>query len=223
MNKKSIVVLACECTSLTDEQTLKAEHIFAADAWQKIKNRPSRKLKQSVAAQFALVYAVNMINGALPQNVKAEYLPNGKPFLANFPDLHISKSHSGELAGGAVGFSPLGLDVQTAVAFKKRTSDHVCSENEIELISNSDNPDEMFTKLFCAKEAWGKVSGMGLTGSKNKQLELDGKDMQCVGEKLRCTFWKQDDVTCCFCGNDAPDVYVLSAVQLAEWFAKIYE
>ncbi|MBR5485245.1 MAG: 4'-phosphopantetheinyl transferase superfamily protein [Oscillospiraceae bacterium] len=223
MNKKSIVVLACECTSLTEEQIFQAEHIFDANVWQKIKKRPPQKLKQSVAAQLALVYAVNMINDALPHNVKTEYLPNGKPFLKSFPNLHISKSHSGELAGAAVGVSPLGLDVQVQAVFKNRLAECVLCKNEIEFITHADNPDEMFTRLFCAKEAWGKVSGAGLTGSKHKELIPSGKDLLCMGEDLQCTLWKQDDITCCFCGNDAPQIHVFKAVQLAEWFIKIYE
>ena len=55
---------------------------------------------------------VNALREAGVSDMKLRYLSNGKPVLANEPDVHFNLSHSGNLAVCAVSDHPVGVDVE---------------------------------------------------------------------------------------------------------------
>lgn len=94
---------------------------------------------------------------------------NGKPDLANRYKVHISFSHSGDMAAVAyhVGEGPVGVDIQ--VMSIRKVKDHVAefmmSGREFEYYNSDQCSDKcnFFYEVFCCKEAYTKMTGEGIS------------------------------------------------------------
>ncbi|MBP3359870.1 MAG: 4'-phosphopantetheinyl transferase superfamily protein [Clostridia bacterium] len=86
----------------------------------------------------------------------------GKPYLAAYPDIHFSISHSDSLVICAVCDTPVGADVQKVCEYKPALAEHVCSGSELCEISGSVDKADTFCRLWAAKEAFVKMKGVGI-------------------------------------------------------------
>jgi phosphopantetheinyl transferase len=82
----------------------------------------------------------------------------GKPYLRD--GTHVSISHSGDYAAVAISTIPVGIDiqVQSPLLFKVRSK--FCHPMELSQLSPSPE-DELYLKIWCAKEAIFKINGQG--------------------------------------------------------------
>lgn len=87
---------------------------------------------------------------------------NGKPYLANFPDIHFSISHSGEYVMVAVSDKPVGADIQKIKKYNSAVMKKYYSDKEIKQIEESSDKDSEYTKIWTQKEAVIKKSDTGL-------------------------------------------------------------
>ena len=104
-------------------------------------------------------------------------LANGKPVLANCPDIHFNLSHSGRLAVCAVSGQPVGVDVETPQRADPGVLTMCFQPAEQEWIRDSDDPDRAFTHLWTRKESCLKLSGAGLSCPLNAFSVLPGKEL----------------------------------------------
>ena len=88
---------------------------------------------------------------------------HGKPFFADYPDLHFNLSHCTRGAACAVSDRPVGIDIETLQAPHEQLSRHVLSAAEYDGMMASERPDVSFTRLWTMKESLSKLSGYGLT------------------------------------------------------------
>jgi phosphopantetheinyl transferase len=86
------------------------------------------------------------------------YLPSGKPFLNE--KLHISISHSAELAVILLTAKRAGIDVESLQRNTSKIATRFLSENELQAISNTPNPDYTRLLYWCAKEAMFKCTSL---------------------------------------------------------------
>lgn len=95
--------------------------------------------------------------------------PFGKPYLTEFPDLHVSLSHGGPWAVCAVSDRPVGVDVELprcSYAVAKR----YFHPEELPQATDADR----LCRLWTAKEAFVKALGTGLTTPLNSfRVELE--------------------------------------------------
>ncbi len=91
-----------------------------------------------------------------------EYGEHGKPVLAGHPDIHFNMSHCREAVVCYVSDQPVGIDVEAVRDYKESLVRHTMNDEEMALISASDNPALAFTRLWTMKEAVQKLSGRGL-------------------------------------------------------------
>ena len=103
-------------------------------------------------------------------------LPNGKPMLANDPNIHFNLSHSGILAVCAVSDHPVGVDVEPIQNAVSEVAAMCFQSAEQEWMKASDHPDYAFTRLWTRKESYLKLSGEGLSRSPESFCVLPGKD-----------------------------------------------
>ncbi|MDQ2823527.1 MAG: polyketide synthase dehydratase domain-containing protein [Pseudomonadota bacterium] len=90
--------------------------------------------------------------------------PNLPPHLQPVP--HISIAHSGARAVGAASDHPVGIDVEQIATRDAHWTAAVCTPAErilLEQVHEQDR-DAWLTRLWCAKEAFGKRLGTGVTG-----------------------------------------------------------
>ncbi len=91
------------------------------------------------------------------------YGEHGKPFLPEMPDLHFSLSHCPRAVMCATDNSPVGCDVEEIPSSLDAQLTDLCfTREEQQSIRESRNPQETFTRLWTRKEAFAKMTGMGL-------------------------------------------------------------
>ncbi len=100
-----------------------------------------------------------------------KYDKNGKPYLKEYPDIHISISHCKCACAVVISDSPVGIDVQEIRKYNYDIYQRVCSERELQQLMKSDNKEEFFTKIWCVKECMAKVSGMGIENYLKQECE----------------------------------------------------
>ena len=88
---------------------------------------------------------------------------HGKPYFADYPDLHFNLSHCTKGAACVVSDRPVGIDIETLQAPHEQLSRHVLSAAEYDAMMASERPDVSFTRLWTMKESLSKLSGYGLT------------------------------------------------------------
>lgn len=126
-----------------------------------------------LGAGLLLAYALRQA-GASDLNLRR--LSNGKPMLANDPNIHFNLSHSGTLAVCAVSNQPVGVDVETQQNMDPGIAAMCFQPIEQEWINQADDQCRAFTRLWTRKESYLKLLGTGLACPPNSVCVLPGKD-----------------------------------------------
>ncbi len=93
------------------------------------------------------------------------YGPQGKPYLKDYPDVHFSLSHSGNMAVLAISDGEVGIDVQEHRGYNEKIASRFYHEKEIKMLEDvSDTLDReiLFYKIWTCKEAYIKYTGKGM-------------------------------------------------------------
>ena len=132
-----------------------------------IKN--DRKRAESLAGLYLLSQMADLSGG--------EYISGSgkKPYLSRGPEFNIS--HSGGFAVCAVDDAPVGIDVEEIRAVKGREglAKRYFHPDEICRVNSGDDPALEFLRIWTKKEAYLKLTGVGLSRElcKMNVLELD--------------------------------------------------
>ena len=100
--------------------------------------------------------------------------PDGKPYVEG---LHFSLSHSGTYAALAVSEEEIGVDIEEIRPYPKKVMKRRFSIGEQAEVIQSIDPDEMFMRIWTAKEAYLKMTGSGIRTS---LVEIDTSVDGCV-------------------------------------------
>ena len=145
----------------------------------------------SLAARELLLSALKKEYALSEECLRVERGEKGKPYLAGYPDIHISISHSGPYVACAFGDKPVGIDLEMWKAHPKwrRIVDKMHPREQEELMQVCGgiiSPDTMepvreFCDLWVRKESFLKALGEGL------RIPLAAFDTTCepVGQELR--------------------------------------
>jgi phosphopantetheinyl transferase len=138
---------------------------------------PLDRQRQLVCARGALKDAARLwwsrqYGTALPHPAEmvVAHDQDGRPYLepADDPALpHVSVAHTDAGAVAVAANVPVGIDIETAHRDTRQLLSHYATADEAALIAplNAEQPDEAWgVRLWCAKEAVGKVLGIGLQG-----------------------------------------------------------
>lgn len=123
-------------------------------------------LEQSAAAELAICAA--MKNSGRPfAPPDYAYKESGQPTIQNG---HISISHTEGYAACAISRQPVGIDVEREHTFSKAAAKRILSPQE-ELLRESENADELLSRIWTVKESFLKMTGEGIPGGM-RTLEL---------------------------------------------------
>ncbi len=116
----------------------------------------------SLGADGLLRHALRRVGLARPPKFLTD--ANGKPYLADEPDIFFSISHAGTVAAVAVSDDAVGCDVEPVRHAEERLMRHVLTEEELNACFLSDGParDELFFRYWVCKESYLKATGEGL-------------------------------------------------------------
>lgn len=95
---------------------------------------------------------------------KFEFEINGKPYLKSHPEINFNLSHCHSAVACAISDSQIGIDVEMIVKNAANIVGLTCCENEKRYLSEMQNADLMFTKLWTLKESYLKCTGKGISG-----------------------------------------------------------
>lgn len=93
---------------------------------------------------------------------KIELGKYGKPFLADYPNVHFSISHCDIGNAVVVANFPIGVDIQEVRPFSWNVAKRVCSGQELAELEKCANQDKLFTRMWTAKESYAKMIGQGV-------------------------------------------------------------
>lgn len=104
----------------------------------------------------------------------------GKPFLAEFPDVHFNISHCGGLAVCGVSQKEIGVDAELIRRYNGRAMKKIFSAEEQSVIAVSENPDTDFFKIWTLKESLCKFTGEGIFwGLSEYSFDISGVEPTC--------------------------------------------
>lgn len=128
----------------------------------------SRK-RQFLFSRFILKSKLDEVISKNANEIDFEIGPHGKPFIAG-NRIHFSISHSENYVGYAIAKKDVGLDIQAKRDFSNLDGliKKVCHDDEKKLLSESQNLEMDFLKLWNLKEAYSKCTGEGIQASFSK-------------------------------------------------------
>lgn len=91
-----------------------------------------------------------------------DYTSEGKPFIADRPDIHFNFSHSGNVALCALSDQPVGADVEVPRKITPSLIAYTMNDDEQALINASPDPAMRFLYFWTRKEALLKLTGEGI-------------------------------------------------------------
>ena len=157
-----MLITICDLSSYSDEQY--QNNLISIPVWRRERALQYKKLddrKRSVLAFMLLQCALREEYGIteVPEFVYNEF---GKPSLPNLP-LHFSLSHCKDAVACAVSDYNIGIDVENVVSYNPDVARRVCTATELGMLTQSEDQDADFIKLWTIKEAISKYEGMGVS------------------------------------------------------------
>lgn len=137
-----------------------------------------------------------------PIGIGIEHDQNGKPFVkgvaiyeGKLPSVEISLAHKGTDAVSIVSDKPVGVDIEIIEERSKDFMDISFTEKEIALIKERDNA-EWCTRLWVAKEAFGKMKGVGLHGNPKRYevTDIKGESLFIEDQEIKTILFKDNFV-----------------------------
>ena len=103
--------------------------------------------------------------GIHQRDIRLDYGPNGKPYLADFPNVYFNLSHSESHVLCAVSDGEVGCDVQKIAAADLRITDRFFAPEECKTIAAApeESKNELFYRFWTLKESFIKNIGRGLS------------------------------------------------------------
>lgn len=118
--------------------------------------------KESRSILFYIIY--KMLNN---KNFDIKVTEFGKPYLANYPNIHFNISHSGDKIIFILCQRSVGIDIEIVKDINLGGKDRFFSKGEWNYILSSGNILSAFYEIWTLKEAYVKYLGIGL----NKPLK----------------------------------------------------
>lgn len=190
------------------DAALKKVHSQRYEKVNRIKHRSDKNL--SLGAGLLLEYGTEDFSGNRA-HCSVELLPNGKPYLKNYPDVHFSISHSGDIALCTLSDFPIGADIQLCTDFKDEICRRYFKKSETDYVAGAKTPEEKrqrFFKIWTLKEAYVKMTGKGLGQFRDFEIDLkDGISVKNSRQIKPLSFFEFDipDYKCalCICGEES--------------------
>lgn len=142
--------------------------------------------RQSLAAYLLLYYGLREEYGIIaPPHLG--YDDRGNPYLADYPDIHFNLSHCRYGVACAIAQKPIGVDIEVVADVDWDVARRVMSDEQLEYIATSSEPERAFCKLWTTKESLLKRTGEGLCDDLPRLVIDNSSFAHYHGEKYICT------------------------------------
>lgn len=145
----------------------------------------------------------------IENNIPANYIyygSNGKPYADR---IFFNVAHSGNYAFGVSSDSEIGCDVEIIKQAHLDIAKRFFTENEYNYISNSENKDNIFFKLWTIKESYIKMTGEGLRTPLNSfEIQINNDNISIIenSKKKSCfvTHFEFNNHSFAICSSEQP-------------------
>ena len=132
-----------------------------------------------------------------PIEISVRHDEKGKPHLYGHKDLEgveISLAHKGNEAVAIASDKPVGIDIEKIEERSKDFMDITFTPHEQKLLKDKGNEAEWATRFWAAKEAYGKMLGLGLQGNPKKyEVEsIAGDDLLIKNTVIKTVIHRND-------------------------------
>ena len=110
--------------------------------------------------------------------IRFGYGKYGKPYLLNYADYHFSVSHSEDCIVYVSDQHPIGIDVEQIKKCNFSVARRCFTSYENNFVANSADQNKAFFQIWTSKEAYVKMSGIGLT-KPLKSFDIFSKNLGC--------------------------------------------
>lgn len=174
---------------------------------EKINDIKSGKLRREKIYAYALFRYVLFEEQLITSAPSFSYGEKGKPFLPDYPDVFFSLSHAGGYSGCVIHDEEIGLDIQDFRPCNIRMSLKICTRKEIDMIFDGYlSPSYETCRLWCMKEARGKLTGKGFSEGFDK---IETSELTERGELFNTV--TEDDLFISVCGfSPLPEINIVT-------------
>ena len=160
---------------------LLSEHIYDFDLDAALREIPEQRRvhalkykfeldrRLSIKAYLMLCKGIKSLYG-IDEMPEFHYDHRGKPFLANYPNIHFNISHCNEAVICAIDNHPIGVDIESIRAYDEELVQYTMNPDEQKQIRRAKHPEIEFTSLWTMKEAVLKRSGEGISNNLHEVL-----------------------------------------------------
>ena len=141
--------------------------------------------KASMTGELLLRYGAWQLFGISPTSLQTAEDSLGKPQVISHQGVHFSISHTGTLCLCAVGDVAVGADIQRVVPVRHhRLAERYFTPAELAAYRGAGETEDAFFTLWAKKEAFGKLTGLGLRPAGDKaalpyNVELETEFQNC--------------------------------------------
>lgn len=156
------------------EQELQ-EAINALPAWRKEQTMRFKHQRGRIECAFSYLLLCDALHergiSEPPTFVYGKEGKDGKPSLAEHPNLFFNLSHCKQAVACALAEHPVGIDIEAMGRYSERLAKYTMNEEECAEIEASENKDAAFTRLWTMKEATMKLTGEGISTNVREVLK----------------------------------------------------
>ena len=124
----------------------------------KISSAKNQARKREIASGYFLLCKASEMFGMPVYGKNPDVGIHGKPYICGGPEYNIS--HCEDVVVCVCDRKPIGIDIQKISSYKRGVARKMFTENEQKRVENKD---VKFTLLWSLKEAYGKMTGEGLS------------------------------------------------------------
>lgn len=131
-----------------------------------------------------------------PIEISVQYNEHGKPYLYGNKEvngLEVSIAHKGSEAVVIVSEKPVGIDIEKIEPRNQEFMNIAFTPHELDLLKEKENEMEWVARFWVAKEAYGKMLGLGLGNPKHYEIEaVSGEDLQIKNTTIKTSIHRKD-------------------------------
>lgn len=123
----------------------------------------------------------------VPKENRLTYNQYGKPAFSEHPELKFNLSHCDGLAVCLISDHECGVDIEPKRHIRSGIIRRVFTQEEQQILAESEQPDWTFTKLWTLKESYVKAIGRGIGfRMQNVSFSWQGEQIICSQEHAEC-------------------------------------
>ena len=136
------------------------------------------RYRQAIDQQNCVLAYLLLLQGLQEQygitdQVTFTFGKHGKPRLKEYPHVFFNISHCRHGAVCALADFEIGVDMQDVRPYDPVVARRVCSESELHLLSETNNPARLFCRMWAARESRAKMWGRGVADIMRQDLVLE--------------------------------------------------